>query len=157
MNRRNFLKASVLGGFAPAVVGSGVLMPVKEIALPEKVAFSGLVETDLAVYDLINKKITPRRNYTPSELYTDAKNVWFENENAGRHKMPIKAYTREHFALPDEWNMSDSSIQKWEGGGCLDCQDSSGNVTARYQSVVTLGVERSYYGGYSQQSLVMLD
>lgn len=35
MNRRGFLQAILAAGVAPAVVGSGILMPVRAIALPE--------------------------------------------------------------------------------------------------------------------------
>ena len=34
MERRGFLKSILAAGAAPAVVGSGILMPVKEIILP---------------------------------------------------------------------------------------------------------------------------
>ena len=35
MNRRSFLQAILAASVAPAVVGSGILMPVRAIALPE--------------------------------------------------------------------------------------------------------------------------
>ncbi len=35
MNRRGFLQAILAAGVAPAVVGSGVLMPVRRVVVPE--------------------------------------------------------------------------------------------------------------------------
>lgn len=34
MNRRGFLKSILAAGFAPAVVGSGILMPVRQLIVP---------------------------------------------------------------------------------------------------------------------------
>ncbi len=34
MKRRGFLKSMLAAGVAPAVIGSGILMPVKEIIIP---------------------------------------------------------------------------------------------------------------------------
>jgi hypothetical protein len=35
MNRRGFLAGILAAGFAPAAIGSGVLMPVRQIVVPE--------------------------------------------------------------------------------------------------------------------------
>lgn len=35
MNRRGFLKGVLATGIAPAVIGSGILMPVRAIAMPQ--------------------------------------------------------------------------------------------------------------------------
>lgn len=36
MNRRSFLQGILAAGVAPAFIGSKVLMPIKELSLPEK-------------------------------------------------------------------------------------------------------------------------
>jgi hypothetical protein len=49
MNRRGFLQAILAAGVAPAVVGSGVLMPVRLVA-PIQRAVEVVVDTELVVY-----------------------------------------------------------------------------------------------------------
>lgn len=39
MNRRSFLASILASGFAPAAIGSGVLMPVRQLVLPADARF----------------------------------------------------------------------------------------------------------------------
>jgi len=68
MNRRSFLASILAAGVAPAVIGSGILMPVRKIWTPEWMPWLGSVHTRptrLLVYpeDLANAQRILNRYY----------------------------------------------------------------------------------------------
>lgn len=85
MNRREFLGAILKAGIAPAIIGSGIIMPIRSIAAPEQKAI-----------------ILPGTNVLhPGDIQD-----WFAAKTSNGHRVRIKTANQQIYVdavLPANW------------------------------------------------------
>lgn len=68
MQRRGFLAGILAAGFAPAAIGSGVLMPVKKIVQPAWMILDGLSNDGYIQFDGVDVSYIDTRHLTIRDL-----------------------------------------------------------------------------------------
>jgi hypothetical protein len=77
VNRRGFLQAILAAGVAPAVVGSGVLMPIRKLVMPELVVWGeNIIE---ATENVVPMAVRGGQLLTVSQITQEALRILEEN------------------------------------------------------------------------------